>query len=361
MGLMSGTSMDGMDAALLDLPSHTLVAGLTLPYSPEVRQALERLLSKAAPNIKSCMQLHTLLGQEFARAALALLEKTSCNAQDIRAIGSHGQTVFHDAHAAMPYTLQLGCAHTIAEKTRIAVVADFRTRDMVVGGQGAPLAPLYHQALFSHRQTPLALVNIGGIANITVLSAENQVLGYDTGPGNCLMDNWIYQHQRVAYDKSGQWAASGRVIANLLQSWLADPFFKIPPPKSIGKEYFLARCLGLDNYAPQDVQATWLELTALTVVNALRSHTPLPQQVLLCGGGAHNTGLLARIGQLLPECLVGSTQLFGVNPDFIEAQMFAWLAEKMMTGTPLNLQSITGAKKEAVLGVFYPAGRQCIF
>lgn len=357
MGLMSGTSMDGMDAALLDLPSHALVAGLTVPYSPQAKQALERLLSREAPDIKSCMQLHTLLGHEFADAALALLEKASCKARDIRAIGSHGQTVFHDAHAVIPYTLQLGCAHTIAEKTGIAVVADFRTRDIVLGGQGAPFAPLYHQALFSALEKPLAIVNIGGIANITVLSPGNRVLGYDTGPGNCLMDNWISQHQGVAYDKSGQWAASGKVISDLLQSWLTDPFFEIRPPKSIGKEYFLARCSKVDHYAPEDVQATCLELTAVTVVNALRSHTPLPKQVLLCGGGVHNVRLLERMSQLLPECLVSSTQSFGVNPDFIEAQMFAWLAEKRMTATALNLQSITGAKKEAVLGVCYPAGR----
>lgn len=357
MGLMSGTSMDGIDAALVDLSTNQFIAGISLPYSTNTNNYLKAVLSGELSTLKAFSQLNTLLGREFARVALHLLEKANLAAKSIQAIGSHGQTLCHDATADIPYTVQLGCAHTIAEITGITVVADFRPRDLIVGGQGAPFAPLYHQDLFKTQNYPLGIVNIGGIANLTHLIDETQVSGYDLGPGNCLMDAWIQKNLGYSYDESGNWAASGKVIYPLLENLLADPYFQRKQPKSIGKEYFSLAWLEQylqENYEKADIQATLLMLTAKTIAQGIEQKIRVPQQILICGGGAHNLNLLNVLSNLLPGTKVASTESININPDFIEALMFAWLAEKTLTKTPLNLSQITGARHPVLLGAIYP-------
>jgi anhydro-N-acetylmuramic acid kinase len=351
--------MDGIDAALVDVDTNTLIAGITRPYSDAAKQSLENVLKKDHSSPAVISQLNTLLGREFAAAVQQLLIVADTPTQDVIAIGSHGQTICHDAMAEIPYTVQLGCAHTIAELTGITVVADFRTRDVVVGGQGAPFAPIYHQALFGKRELPLAVVNIGGIANVSYLTKDAGVSGYDVGPGNCLMDSWIQQHLGLAYDQSGAWAATGEVIPALLTNLLSDPCFNLPPPKSLGKEYFssmwLAKCLRPED-APNDVQATLLELTAITIANEIKKSDLTFKGLALCGGGAHNTALQNALMRLLPDVQIESTKVRGFDPDFIEAMMFAWLADKTVNQVPLDLRQITGAKTPAILGAVYAAG-----
>lgn len=359
IGLMSGTSMDGIDVALVDATSNMFIHGITYPYSPPIKRMLLDALSTDKNSLGYYSQLNTMLGREFAQAVLHLLEISKTPAQDIVAIGSHGQTLCHDTTATIPYTVQSGCAHTIAELTGITVVADFRTRDLVAGGQGAPFAPIYHQAIFQAQGFPLAVVNVGGIANLSWLQNVADVSGYDLGPGNCLMDAWISKHQQLAYDENGAWAASGNVINSLLTRLLEDSYFLRPQPKSIGKEYFSLEWLSkyiTEPYPSGDVQATLLQLTARSIANGIEMLPHCPLHVLLCGGGAHNGALLHALTQLLPDISVTSTQAFNVNPDFIEASMFAWLAQKTLDFTPLNLGKITGAKYPAILGAIYPAG-----
>lgn len=359
IGLMSGTSMDGIDAALVDLSTNQFIAGLTRPYSAEAKSYLNAVLNGELTSIKAYSQLNTLLGREFASAAIELMNKVQISREAIQAIGSHGQTLCHDATAAIPYTIQLGCAHTIAELTGITVVADFRTRDLVVGGQGAPFAPIYHQALFKGQNFPIAIVNIGGIANVTYMPNEVMVSGYDLGPGNCLMDAWIQKNLGHDYDEAGAWAATGKVIEPLLNKMLSDPYFKREQPKSIGKEYFSLDWLKSylnAQYAARDVQATLLRLTVTTIAQGIKKEALAPKQVFICGGGAHNAALLNSLANLLPEMPVKSTDAININPDFIEALMFAWLAEKTLSKTPLDLSQITGAKQSAILGAIFPGG-----
>jgi len=359
VGLMSGTSMDGIDAALVDVSTHALIAGITCPYSDKAKQCLVAALKESMPGPAVISQLNTLLGREFADATNKLLKMTNVSLKDVVAIGSHGQTICHDATADIPYTVQLGCAHTIAELTGITVVADFRTRDLVIGGQGAPFAPLYHQAMFGGSDLPLAIVNIGGIANVTFLSQTAPVSGYDIGPGNCLMDNWILKHQGLAFDADGQWAMSGKVIEPLLKKLLADPYFESLPPKSLGKEYFSSKAftnLLQGDYGAEDVQATLLALSATTIANDIKKSMLPLKQVMICGGGVHNTALIEAIQFQLPKIKIESTKTLGIDPDFLEAMMFAWLAERAINKIPVDFKSITGAKHLAIFGAIYAGG-----
>jgi len=360
IGLMSGTSMDGIDAALVDVSTNHLIAGITRAYSEQAKLALQAVLAEKNSGFAAISALNTIIGREFAQAVHQLLQKADMGAEQITAVGSHGQTICHDAMAEIPYTVQLGCAHTIAQLTRLTVIADFRTRDLVVGGQGAPFAPVYHQALFGALAYPLAVVNIGGIANVSWLAKDCRVGGYDIGPGNCLMDAWVYKHLAKDYDAHGEWAASGEVIPSLLTALLHDPYFKLAAPKSIGKEYFseawLLRHLHA-NFSAQDIQATLLALTATTIKHAIADSHVQPERIAICGGGAHNTTLLRALRQQIPSIMVESTQAFGVDPDYIEAMMFAWLAEKTLQQIPVDLRHITGAKTPAILGAIYPYPR----
>lgn len=356
IGLMSGTSMDGIDAALVDVDSHVLIKGITCAYSLASRQFLDDVLNERKTGLGVISQLNTVLGREFAKAVHQLLTDANIQPQAIQAIGSHGQTITHNPTADIPYTVQLGCGHTIAALTGITVVTDFRTRDLVLGGQGAPFAPLYHQALFGDSNQSLAIVNIGGIANVTFLVPGQQVTGYDTGPGNGLLDTWIQAHLHKPFDENGRWAASGRVIEPLLQHLLIDPYFKLPAPKSLDKAYFSNQWLKphLDAaWLPEDVQATLTAFTAISIANAIKQAPVEPVRVVVCGGGVHNGALLCAIKQQLSELPVESTQSFGVSPDFLEAMMFAWLADKTLKQVPLDCTHITGAKRKGVLGAVY--------
>jgi anhydro-N-acetylmuramic acid kinase len=355
LGLMSGTSMDGIDAALVDVTTHRLLGGITYPYDQEVQAQLANIVAQPMVKPSTLCQLNTLLGRQFAAAALRLLTTLEVAAETVVAIGSHGQTICHDAQATIPYTLQLGCPHTIVEATGITVVADFRTRDLIVGGKGAPFAPLYHHALWGNHPD-LAIVNIGGIANVTLFTEKGTTLGFDIGPGNCLLDAWIHQQLGQRYDDKGAYAASGQVITPLLKALLQDNYFKLQYPKSICNSYFslewLRRHLHTE-YAPQDVQATLLALTAHLIATAIIEHAPGVERVAICGGGCHNLALLQAIQQALPGKVVMSTQALGVDPDYLEAMMIAWLAHQNMTATQLDLHHITGAKKQAILGSRY--------
>jgi anhydro-N-acetylmuramic acid kinase len=356
IGLLSGTSMDGIDAALVDVSTHTLIQGITRPYSEQAMHRLRAVLSGEHRGFVDITQLHTILGREFARVVLDLLDITGLPSKRITAIGSHGQTIAHDATADIPYTLQLGCAHTLAESTGITVVADFRTRDLVAGGQGAPFAPAYHQALFSKHPLPMAVVNIGGIANVTFLNHDGSVSGFDTGPGNGLMDAYALEHLHQPFDRDGAWAASGQVIESLLLDVLSDAYFCKPAPKSLDKAYFskewLSKYLPPD-YNAADVQATLAALTAITITNAVQAYDGAISCLAVCGGGVHNAALMARMRYQLPQVSVISTAELGVDPDYLEAMMFAWFADKALTRTPLNLMSITGARYPAILGAVY--------
>lgn len=356
VGLMSGTSMDGIDAALVDVSSNRLIHGITKQYSDQVRLSLSALMNQQELTLPALCQLNTLIGREFAAATLQLLTEAQVSAQAVVAIGSHGQTVCHDAEATVPYTLQLGCAHTISSYTGIQVVADFRTRDLVHGGQGAPFAPLYHQELLAQQKKNSAVVNVGGISNVTFIGPERATCGWDVGPGNCLLDAWILRHHRQSFDAHGAWSRQGRVIAPLLQQLLADSFFQKKAPKSIGKEYFSLQWLEqyiLDSYQAVDVQATLLRLTATPIIEAISAEPPV-EQLYLCGGGVHNEHLLQTLSSLLPHIKVSSIQDIGVNPDYLEAMMFAWLAAQTVHSKSVDLRAITGTREPIILGALYP-------
>ncbi len=360
IGLMSGTSIDGIDAALVDVENHKLIAGMTKPYSPEIKRRLVSVLSQENVELKALAQLNTMIGREFANATRELLNQCSVVAQDVIAIGSHGQTICHDALNEIPYTLQLGCAHTIAEITEITVVADFRTRDLVLGGQGAPFAPLYHHALFKDLPGTTAVVNIGGIANVSFIVNGELIQGFDIGPGNCLMDAWIQKHLGKSYDQEGTWAASGQIIPTMLYQLLADPFFQLAPPKSVGKEYFsldwLAKYLKL-NHNPEDVQATLMALTSHSIAHVIQNQVATTHQLIICGGGTHNRTLFNYLSELLPNTQVYSTAFFDISPDYLEAMLFAWLADKTLNDESLDLTKITGSRRLAKLGIIYPTSK----
>lgn len=359
IGLMSGTSMDGIDAALVEIPGNKLVCGIISKYSDDLKRRLQHVLRAKTITIPELCQLNTLIGRDFAKAALDLIQEAKVDAKQIKAIGSHGQTICHDAKADIPYTLQLGCPHTIAYLTGITTVADFRTRDIVNSGQGAPFAPLYHQELFAKSNETVAVVNIGGIANISIISPNKKTIGWDVGPGNCLIDAHINQVQGKPFDAHGAWAKQGRVIVPLLQQLLADRFISLTPPKSIGKEYYslswLQPLLKADDQAV-DVQATLTAFTARIIANTL-NHTDYRhiKHLYLCGGGCHNEFMVQSLKEFLPEVAVQSSACLGFDPDYIEAMMFAWLAEQNLMHKPIDLSYITGSKAPQILGAVYPS------
>ncbi len=360
IGLMSGTSMDGIDAALIELPSNRLIHGITRKYSDKTKQALVKLINEQQTSLADLSHLNNLIGKEFAEAVNQILEETGYSSTVIRAVGSHGQTVCHNTKTDIPYTMQLGCAHTISSLTGIDVVADFRTRDLVNGGEGAPFAPLYHQELFGSNNEYAAVVNIGGIANVSFLNPEQKICGWDVGPGNCLMDAWIALHQDKEFDAQGRWAAQGKQIDDLLKNLLSDSFFTQPIPKSIGKEYFSLSWLKnylKAEYQAVDVQATLLELTAISIAESILKAKMGTKKLYLCGGGTHNIQLKKSVSRLLPELAVSTVSELGVDPDYLEAMMFAWLAAQAIHLIPLDLSSITGSRNKEILGAIYLIAR----
>jgi anhydro-N-acetylmuramic acid kinase len=360
LGLISGTSADGIDVALVRFEgAHcALVNGHTFPWDDALRARLVALGQGGdATSLDELGALDVQIAHAFADAALDLLQRARVSPRDVRSLGSHGQTVRHRPYATHPFTWQLGDGNVIAERTGIDTVADFRRRDVAAGGQGAPLVPAFHAAMLHDAHEDRAVLNLGGIANFTLLPAKGKVRGFDTGPANALMDAWCGRHLGAPYDAHGAFAARGTVDDALLARLLDEPWFAAPPPKSSGREQFHlawveARLSGDEK--PEDVQATLLELTAATVVDALRATQPDTRRVLACGGGVHNPHLLARIAAHLPGVHVESTAAHGLDPDFVEAMAFAWLARETLAGRPGNVPAVTGARGPRVLGVVYP-------
>ncbi|AVO53848.1 anhydro-N-acetylmuramic acid kinase [Ectopseudomonas mendocina] len=359
LGVMSGTSLDGLDIALIEHDQHTrLLATAYRPMPEQLRSDMLALCASGADELARAALAEQQWVELAATAIGELLQQQGLQPQQIRAIGSHGQTVRHEP--ARGFTIQIGNPALLAELTGICVVGDFRRRDVAAGGQGAPLVPAFHQTLFSDSGKHVAVLNVGGFSNLSLLSPGQEVLGFDSGPGNVLLDAWIQHCQGQAYDRNGDWAATGQVHAELLTRLLGDPFFAAQGPKSTGRELFnldwlLRHLQTLAPIAAEDVQATLVELTAHSIVGALRKAQAQTDALLVCGGGAHNQCLMTRLGSLLPEAHVTSTADRGIDPDWVEAMAFAWLAHCALEGIPGNRPSVTGARGLRVLGAIYPA------
>jgi anhydro-N-acetylmuramic acid kinase len=363
LGLMSGTSMDGIDAAIVRLGDRRcdVIASNCAEYSDAVRSALRSLRDDPdACTIDDIGRLDTAVGKCFAAAANEVLDSAHVRREDIVAIGSHGQTLRHHPNGKLPYTMQVGDPNIIASQTGITVVADFRRADLAVGGQGAPLAPAFHKWLFADNSANRAVLNLGGIANVTIIPVgDGPVVGFDTGPANILLDAWIRKHLGRDYDQDGSWAAHGKPAEQLLDALLQDNYFSLMPPKSTGFEYFnlawleskVAKSATVPSH--QDVQATLVELTCRSVSEALRRHAPTTSEIFVCGGGIHNLHLCVRLAANLPGVRIDSTAVHGLDPDWVEASAFAWLAKCRIEGVPGNLPSVTGASRPAVLGGVY--------
>lgn len=360
-GLISGTSMDGVESVLLDIEGDrfAIAGALHVDYPQALSQRLKRAVATPAGcDLDELGAMDAEVGEVFADAVLQLFAATGISASQVRAIGSHGQTVLHRPAAAIPFTLQIGDANRIAERTGVDVVADFRRRDMAAGGEGAPLVPAFHAAAFAAPGVARVVVNIGGISNITILDGNGGVSGFDTGPGNCLMDLWATEHLGAPFDKDGALAARGQVHAPLLQALLQEPYLGRAPPKSTGRELFRREWLQskLDTHPAgiADVQATLCEYTAATIALAIAELAQLNcAELLVCGGGAYNHELMRRLAVRLPHTLVQSTAVRGIAPEHVEGALFAWLAHRFVTGQSGNVTAVTGARGARVLGALY--------
>ena len=361
---MSGTSMDGVDGVLAGFSSGQprVLQHASAAFPDPLRAELMALNACGPDELHRAWLAGNALMRVYAQVVGALLVQAQLHAGAVQAIGAHGQTVRHRPQQfdGTGYTIQLAQPALLAELTGIAVVADFRSRDVAAGGQGAPLAPFFHQEVFGDPGQSVGVLNIGGISNITLLRADGNMRGFDCGPGNALMDGWCAEHTGAPYDDDGRWAASGKVIPQLLQRMLADPFFSLPPPKSTGRDLFnrpwlQAHLHGCAQAAPADVQATLTELTARACSAEVQRHEPGLQKLIVCGGGALNGHLMRRLQALLPHARVASSDDHGLPPQQVEAAAFAWLARKAVRGEKLELQSTTGARGARVLGGIYPA------
>jgi anhydro-N-acetylmuramic acid kinase len=358
IGIMSGTSLDGADAVLADFSSRPprCIAASYLPFPADLKAKLLALSVPGSDGLDAAGACTVQLAQIYALAVSRVLETAGVPASAVEVIGCHGQTVRH--RPELGYTIQLNDAARLAERAGIDVVADFRSRDVAAGGQGAPLVPAFHDAMFRHSALHRIVVNIGGISNVSSLRPGTVFTGFDCGPGNVLMDAWIRRHRGTDYDEDGRWAAQGRVDQALLARLLDEPFFAKPPPRSTGRELFSAAWLAArlgDGVAPADVQATLLELTAFSVVDAMDRFCGRTDEVYLCGGGARNAKLASRIGELAAPGPVHLTDRLGVPTGHVEAMAFAWLALKFSRREPLDLAAVTGAAHPCILGALYPA------
>ena len=377
---MSGTSLDGVDGVLLQNSSPSLLSNtrqlkvlqhVFQPFDPEFRAELLSLNTPGNNELHRAALAGNRLARSYAQVVLALLKASGMQANDIQAVGAHGQTVRHrplefDAdpatgQAAVGYTLQLNNPALLAELTGIDVVAEFRTRDLAAGGQGAPLVPAFHAEVFGSPAHTVAVVNIGGISNISILrntlTHNAEIIGFDCGPGNALMDHWIHVHQGQDYDANGEWAAQGQVIDALLQSMLTEAFLHQTPPKSTGRDLFNPTWLQQHlrtSYQAVDVQATLCEFTAMAIAQDLKRHAPEAKQLWVCGGGALNAQLMSRLQAHAPGVQVASTEAHGLPPLQVEAAAFAWLAAKAIKRETGSLESVTGARGARVLGAIYP-------
>ncbi|MET0117832.1 MAG: anhydro-N-acetylmuramic acid kinase [Sedimenticola sp.] len=364
IGLMSGTSMDGIDAVLarIDSAGIDLLEHSTSPWPEQLQAQLRELATPGQADIDLLGSLDNQVAEQFARAASGLLEQSGIAAADITAIGSHGQTVRHRPTPPHPFTLQIGDPSLIAERTGITVVADFRRRDMAAGGEGAPLVPAFHADVFSHAEEERVILNLGGIANITQLpaGAAETARGFDTGPANTLLDHWARKKQGIPRDENGAWAASGKVNAALLRDLLDDDYFEMAPPKSTGPEYFSPgwlekRLHDHPGLAAEDIQATLTALTAASIEQAIRAHAPGCGRLIVCGGGINNGELMRQLTDRLQPVPVESSADHGIDPEQVEALAFAWLASRTMHRQPGNLPGVTGARHPVILGGIYPA------
>jgi anhydro-N-acetylmuramic acid kinase len=364
IGVMSGTSMDAVDTALVDLspPRPELVATHRSPWSSALRERLQRVAAGVAIDATALGRLDAAVGHAIADAVEQLLTLAGFAPGDIGAIGSHGQTVAHAPTGDEAMTLQLGNPHVIAERTGITTISDFRRRDVAAGGQGAPLAPAFHNAVLRSPDEDRAVLNLGGIANLTLLPAasDRAVIGFDSGPANCLMDGWTRRHLDRPFDVNGQWATQGQLAEVLLERLLGDRYFELPPPKSTGTQHFSLRWLDghLETmgqpFDPVAVQATLLELSARSIAMAIERHMPESARLLVCGGGTGNTALMERLRQLVKRP-VETTAPYGIAPEWMETMAFAWLAHETLNARPGNLPDVTGARGPRVLGVICPA------
>jgi anhydro-N-acetylmuramic acid kinase len=359
LGLISGTSMDAIDAALVDFEVEPLrvVATSATAFDPALKSRVSALIDHADNvALDEVGQIDVELGRAFARAALGLMQSAGVNAGQVTAIGSHGQTLRHRPDLPAPFTWQIGDPSTLAEMTGVTVIADFRRRDVAAGGQGAPLLPVFHDQVFRSDGEDRVIANLGGIANITILSRNAGVTGFDTGPANRLLDAWISLHEGKDFDAQGAWAASGQVDETLLNELLDEPYLRAAPPKSTGRELFnlpwLQNKLGLFSRRPRDVQATLQQFTARSVADALRQYAP-GAALYVCGGGARNVSLLNAISLLIAPNRVASTASLGLDPDFVEAIAFAWFAKRTLAGLTSSAGSVTGAKGARILGGIY--------
>lgn len=357
IGLMSGTSADGIDVVIVQFAKQgfEIIAQAFSPFSAELQNEIIRFNQPAENELNRLGELDTKLGQLFANAVNSLLVKAKLAASDIKAIGSHGQNVRHHPQELYPFTLQIGNPHIIAAQTGITTVADFRRKDVALGGQGAPLAPAFHDALFRAPDKNRIVLNIGGIANMTYLGCEQETLGFDTGPGNCLMNAWCLRHRQQPFDDNGNWAKQGKVNNTLLQKLLSDPYFSKANPKSTGREYFNLNWLSGQLNGTEDaidVQATLLALTVHSISADIKRQGKI-DEVIVCGGGVHNTYLMQCLQQQLEHCKIYSSAQLHVDPNSLEAVLFAWLAKQRMNHLPGNLPSVTGAKQLAVLGAIH--------
>ncbi|MCG2634991.1 MAG: anhydro-N-acetylmuramic acid kinase [Gammaproteobacteria bacterium] len=353
---MSGTSLDGIDAVLTDVGCSQILATHWQPLPNAIVESLGRLHQSDLTSLSQLMQLHQRLGLCYSEAVNTLLAESRVTPGQVEAIGCHGQTVRHEARAELPVSLQIGNPAILAEQTGITVVSDFRSGDIAAGGEGAPLAPAFHAARFFDSKEHRVLVNIGGISNLTNLEPGGKpIRGYDVGPGNGLMDSWCHRHQGQAFDAGGHWAASGEPSQVLLNQLLKEPYFSRSAPKSTGREYFnlgwLESHLPGTDLNPEDIQATLCELTAQSITSEIKMLNHTPDRVLICGGGAKNSALMARLRYHLPtETSLETTAALGIDPDWVEAAAFAWLAMRRLKRLPGNLPEATGAHHPAILG-----------
>lgn len=364
IGVISGTSVDGIDTALLDIEADQpprLIAAKTFAYPAEIQSAVHQLIKQPQCSLPALGELDMALGRVYAEAILNLLLMAKYSPAEIMAIGCHGQTIYHGPYAGYPFSMQIGNANLIAELTGITTVSDMRQRDMVCGGQGAPMVPGFHQEMFRHHSENRVIVNIGGIANITVLPADKNkpILGFDTGPGNTLMDAWIDKQLGNQFDVNGDWAATGSCQPDLLAKLLDEAYFSLPIPKSSGRELFHLDWLqqhlaqSEQTYAAEDIQATLLTLTVNTIANAIHQYAPDCQRVIICGGGAHNARLMQALQANLQPIVVEPSNQQGMDVDFVEAGAFAWLASRTLQRQTGSIASVTGARRDSILGGVY--------
>ena len=370
LGIMSGTSLDGVDLALVDFfEKPNLVASGFVPMPEDLRANLAELLKSGETSLQKLGEIDHHLGVLYADCVNDFLVKNQLEASQITAIGCHGQTVWHAPQGNFPFTMQIGEMNLVAARTGITTVGDFRRKDMAMGGQGAPLVPAFHEAVFARPNQFTVVLNIGGISNISVLDPKSETIGYDVSVGNALMDSWIEKHLGKRYDKNAEWAKTGEVISELLVEMLSEPFLQLPPPKSTGRELFNLAWLekqfanltakspasSVANFKPEDIQYTLAEFTAQSITRELSQWKNEPNKVLLvCGGGARNPLLMERFNVLLPDWHVGTTNDYGVDVDYVEAAAFAWLAFQRMENLPSNMPSVTGASQAVSLGVIFP-------